>query len=905
MTSYISSPFLQKKSRSVAGLYGAGFSELKTKARIVCGVSLMLLVLATCFQPFDFLSGVGFSVQTVQAAEAGSDSLAIAKTSYQQGQYAKAITEFKAFLSKYPNHSEKNSAEYFIAESYVQTGDINSAITHLNNILGGQILALLDSPISDFRSDESYRNKFKTAMQIAHTSDFGSEALFRAGEIIFTAKEYELAYKLLFAFIIEFPDDSRNSRTLTYLGETARQNYAVAKQNHDIPAAKECAQEAEWYFNQSVTLYPKGEFYNESLFGYAWSKARLGKYDEATPIFRRLAGDTSRTDLAESANYEWGCMLYEQRNYDEAIARLVFFERMYPQSSLKNDSIRVRAKSEAGLQSYNKSLELVKQIKNPTAEDFLLQVRCYFGLQKIEEAKKLLSDLDQSPQGDAVKDQIKGQKARYYASVNDWKNAVVLLEELLRPKYNTLSKTIDFQYYNPSGTSSVITGLGGLTSGATTTTPTTSSATKSAKLTEENFLRACSLLSLSYANLGEKDKSNAVFVAMNKFADMDDARQTKIIDRTATVLADVASGKGSSGVLGGGSDSIKIPVDAGSEDGIDFGKITVVDKDEIVPVGGSVSPPRPNRGNGSTASTRPGRGPNGSGSSSGSGSGIAGNRPWPGSGNRNPGSSSSGNNSNSDRWGNNNSSGNGSSFGDDLDDGYSAIKNQQAHVRMLRQSRDLVRKREYEKADELLLKLLSSNPLKQTGAEAALLRCEVNLELGNTEEANTMCELILSQYQNTDQYVEALWISAKYYKEEGDVEQALENYRLISNEFPNNKRANGALFYLGWDSMTSNNKFDAKKKFLAVHDDYPTGDYWSHATWALAYLAYESNNDDLAEKYIRELCDHPPDQSIIDRVLYLRGEIAMRKQNWQEAEVSYNMLAKYCKDSPLARDARK
>jgi len=209
-----------------------------------------------------------------------------------------------------------------------------------------------------------------------------------------------------------------------------------------------------------------------------------------------------------------------------------------------------------------------------------------------------------------------------------------------------------------------------------------------------------------------------------------------------------------------------------------------------------------------------------------------------------------------------------------------------------------------EEADRRLVALLGEDPLPQIGAEAALLRCEVLLQMRNEAEAALMSELILSMYRNSEQYAESLWVRGKHLESEGKTQEALALFYELAMEYPNSPRIDGAMYHLGWDDWEAGDKRDARAKFMSIYKTKPPGEYWSHATWALAYLAYESKDLDIAELYVQQLLLHPPDAAILDRALYLKGELAMAQGNWTVAESAFRTLTRVCRDSPLVSAAK-
>lgn len=832
-----------------------------------------------------FVSGINLETLDAASHDQAKAALEMGMSYYNSKQYDHAISEFKSFLTKHSNHTEKNKANYFLAESFIQTQKPDEAFIYFDAILGNQLSAMKVVPEERFFDDEYYIAQVQPKMVSVKKEPFAREALFRVGEMEYHFNRFDTARRFLFSFIIEFSEDPFNAWALPYLGDIAKQNYATAIARGSHHVARVYAQEAEFYFKQSVVKFEKGKYYKESYFGLAWAEARLGKYDQAAPKFKQLAFDPEGT-LAENAFYEWAQMLYDQGNYESANNTLATFERNFPQSELYNDSLRLQAKSLLGLEKYQEALTFIEKLNQRKAivvEDYLLQIRCLYGIGNRQQASERLKELDQSQYANAVKDQIRAMQAYEAASDRDWNKAISILENLLRIKYDQTRREMTFGYFDEPETRRHRGGGAGRSGGYVGTQSITSNShtISQGKLSEEAFLKACAGLCIAYAASGDTAKSNAAFSAMSTMRVEDDQRHTQIIEATMKYLAQI--GKGSGGSIGSGAGSgsggigsgaIPIPINPGREDGFDFGSIVNIDGNDLQPAGGNYQPP--GRGGGGPRRDRPGQ-----------------NRP------DNQDSDSIGGTDPNARYGSSTPSYDPPSTQNNNPMQTSADLN-----RALQNCESLVRNKKWEDADKKLLAIMS-NPIvtPQTGAKAALLRCDMMQQLGNFEEANVMCETIITDYPNTIQCGDALWILGDYYEKSGDLDKSLKYFTDLADEYPTHKQAAGAVFHLAWDEMENGNPRTAKRYFRRIYTDYPRSLYWSHGTWGLAYMSYEDKKYDDAKKLIQEVLDHPPDETILDRVLYLKGKLAEIDGDWEIAETAYRTLVEYCPDSPLRHSA--
>jgi outer membrane protein assembly factor BamD (BamD/ComL family) len=139
----------------------------------------------------------------------------------------------------------------------------------------------------------------------------------------------------------------------------------------------------------------------------------------------------------------------------------------------------------------------------------------------------------------------------------------------------------------------------------------------------------------------------------------------------------------------------------------------------------------------------------------------------------------------------------------------------------------------------------------------------------------------------------------------GDSMRSAEYFQILIDEFPHYKDIDGALYYVALDDIESGNGRKGISYLLRVYRNYKAGKYWSHATWMLAYEEYKKKNYTQAEIYLRDTLLHPPDYAILDRALYLKGEIAIQKREYKIAAQAFQEVIRLCPNSPLISNADK
>ena len=661
-----------------------------------------------------------------------------AKTAFDNQQYDSARQGFDAFLIRYPNHNQSNAATFYLAESLMYLGQYPQAETHFNRLL---TLGLNDP--------------------------FARAALFRLGEIPYIQGQFSIAKPRLADFVDKLPHDNNLQFVLYYLGDIAMRS-----------DASDAVLEAEFYFEQSVRIFPQGERITESQLGLAWAKNKLGKTTEADAIYSQLINSTNPA-VVEQATFQRGVALFERGAFQDAIFALTDFQRRYPASANFADSLRVVARCNVRLNQFEEALRILAQLTNPTPEDMLLQVRCLYGLKRFQDAQSILAEVKRIP-NNPYRDEVALLEAVFLYDQKNWAGAIALLESVLKPQFDPINNRMTVSYL------ALPLDL------------------RTKRLSEENFFRACSLLTLAYAHSGNPAKATALLNEIQTQATLSgNVRLAAIATDTANQLASI--------------------------------------------------------------NTTPGR---------------------PESGNRNP-----------NRWPSNNTSNNTANVN-------RQPLTQSEQRRLLREANTRFRQERYGPADEVLTELIASKPEEAILTEALLLQGKTKYKLGRERDGVALLERIVDEYPNSAEAAEALWFLGLYYESGGDSFAAIEYFQVLADRFQNFKHIDGALYFLAVDDMSNGNGRRASTYLTRIYRNHRNGLYWSHATWTLAYEAFKKKQYRESERYIQEILRHPPDIAILDRTLYLQGELALHRENFQLAFLAFREVDKLVPDSPLSHLAR-
>ena len=223
--------------------------------------------------------------------------------------------------------------------------------------------------------------------------------------------------------------------------------------------------------------------------------------------------------------------------------------------------------------------------------------------------------------------------------------------------------------------------------------------------------------------------------------------------------------------------------------------------------------------------------------------------------------------------------------------------------RLLREAKNAFGQQRYDQADARLTELIAGNPAETILTEALLLQSKAKDKLGRELEGIAILERIIDEFPTSPQCPEALWWLGVYYESGGDSSVALEYFQTLADKFQNFKHIDGALYFLAVDDLTNGTGRNATTNLNKIYRSHRNGLYWSHAAWMLALEAYKKQDYTMAERYIQEILRHPPDAAILDRVLYLQGELALRRDDFQTAFLAFKEVLQRTPDSPLSHHA--
>jgi TolA-binding protein len=791
-----------------------------------------------------------------------------AKAAFGNENYEAARIGFDGFLTRFSSHAKATEATFYLGESQMYLRQFPQAETTFNRLLP---LGLNDQ--------------------------YARCALFRLAEIPYIQGDFAKAKPRLEDFVDKLSQDVNLQFVLYYLGDIAMRGGRV-----------DAADEADYYFEQSVRMFPEGARYLDSLLGFAWAKNKLGKVSEADAIYAQLMNSTN-VAIVEQATYQYGIALFERRAYQEAINLLTTFQSRYPASAYLGDSQRLIARCMGRLDNFDGALQILSKITQPTPDDMLLKVRMLYGLKKMQEAKVVL-DQTKAVAGVVYRDEIALLESVFLTDQKDWRGAISLLESILNPQYDANNNRMIVNYLSSP-----------MASGAK-------------KLSEEAFFRACSLLTEAYASNRQQEKATALLNEMQAQAALSgNIRLTNICAETVNKLANVSPTSSHPSGWGGntnaqwspstGQGSGNRPQLAPLTQGSHLNQFwraeqlyraknyegTVQQLEQILSgfynqiatpplyiihynITGATGTLNEQTFARACALLALSKAQLGDIEQANAvlmtlGTRISMNDPIQGNLLRET----------YDQLAMIASGGNGTTGGTTAP---APLLSATEQSRLFREANTAFRKQDYRLTDEKVSELIASNPGEAIIAEALFLQGKAQYGLGREQDSIRILERIADEFPNSKECPEALWFLGLYHEMGGDSIQAVEYFQVLVERFKNFKHIDGAMYYLAVDDLNNGNGRTGTTYLNQVHRNHRNGLYWSHAVWTLAYEAFKKKNYSQAEMYVQEILRNPPDVAIVDRVLYLKGELALLRGDYSSAFLAFKEVTKHSPTSPLA-----
>jgi TolA-binding protein len=236
----------------------------------------------------------GLLCATPVRADEADDQFAVAAGHYARQRWKLAVVEFEEFLQKYPDHPQAHQGLFFLAEAQLQVGDFSGAESH-----------------------------FREYLRREPGDQFARPALFRAGEAAYLTGKTDLAKADLERFRSAYPQDKLNAYVLPYLGD-------IALSKGDVAAAAQ-------YFRDGLKQFPQGRLQDDCRFGLARALQQQDQNPEAERLYLAVAAKVG-SPLADDAQFRLGALQYATGKYAEAIETFAAFETRLGQSPWRSNA---------------------------------------------------------------------------------------------------------------------------------------------------------------------------------------------------------------------------------------------------------------------------------------------------------------------------------------------------------------------------------------------------------------------------------------------------------------------------------------------------------------------------------------------------------------------------------------
>ncbi|MDI9446553.1 MAG: tetratricopeptide repeat protein, partial [Planctomycetota bacterium] len=209
---------------------------------------------------------------------------------------------------------------------------------------------------------------------------------------------------------------------------------------------------------------------------------------------------------------------------------------------------------------------------------------------------------------------------------------------------------------------------------------------------------------------------------------------------------------------------------------------------------------------------------------------------------------------------------------------------------------------DYAEADRALAAALELPLQEKLALEARLLRGRTLAKIGDLESAWEILQAVVRDGRPSPYWSEAVWSAARVAERLGRPASAIELYERIADAEPCDHTA-GALYNLAWLLRERGEMRRAGARFLHLYQDHRESAYWAHAALAVAQGHLERDSCGEAEAVLGDVLASTGGKEILDRVLYLGGQVALAAKDWRLARQRFERLLAECPDSRLVAAA--
>ncbi|MHC4178399.1 MAG: tetratricopeptide repeat protein, partial [Planctomycetota bacterium] len=195
-------------------------------------------------------------------------------------------------------------------------------------------------------------------------------------------------------------------------------------------------------------------------------------------------------------------------------------------------------------------------------------------------------------------------------------------------------------------------------------------------------------------------------------------------------------------------------------------------------------------------------------------------------------------------------------------------------------------------------RLLQSNPPAAVATEAAMAQARIFEQLGQSDPALAMYDLVIDRYPKSKEHPEALLAAARLRDKLQQDQQSAALYERLATEYPALSTTDAVLYEWAWVLDDLGQTAQSSLLFERLRKEHPESSYWADATYRLARRAFAAKDYSGAGKLISQVLGHKQDNEMREHALYLRGQIAVAQEDWDQVRQAFAALEKEFPESP-------
>ena len=299
-----------------------------------------------------FVAGVLIGGVPARAQEADDEAMSLyysANSLCSRNLFKLAVTEYKEFLTKYPNHAKAPKAQWGLAVALYNLGDLKQAEPllgklaknlkiveqdQLHNVWGSCLLEMDRLPDAENAFGWTIKNAKDPKSKHVSNARIGLiRAQFRQRKWVEVIAASDEMLKVV-------PDAP--------LAQDARYRGAVARLNLERYAP------AMAVLEQIIAKGKSADLVHCAVFHQGVCKEHTGKLLEATALYE-TAAKTRKGAYSERAQFNLGMVLFDRKEYVKAVVELTLFGKSYPKSEWRDEATLYLGRAHLEVKDYGRA----------------------------------------------------------------------------------------------------------------------------------------------------------------------------------------------------------------------------------------------------------------------------------------------------------------------------------------------------------------------------------------------------------------------------------------------------------------------------------------------------------------------------------------------------------------------